>query len=114
MHRSLPAAPAWVAAQTAGDALLGSFYRSPIRHVGLWGGAVEPGPSGPRLNGYRFVVNAAATGRLTQHAGNGVIGTITIHYRGADYPVHVSWSQRSRFARATIPGATLKLPAPGP
>jgi hypothetical protein len=67
-----------------------------------------------QLDGYRFVVDAAAIGSFTQGTGNGVVGTITIHYRGVAYPVHVWWSERSRSARASIAGATLKLPAPGP
>jgi pimeloyl-ACP methyl ester carboxylesterase len=114
-HASLTARRAvWVAAESAGDALLSDFYRFSTHGVGLWGGAVEPERTGARLDGYRFVADATATGTVTQHAGNGVIATITIQYRGAEYPVHVSWSQRSRYARATIAGATLKLPAPGP
>jgi pimeloyl-ACP methyl ester carboxylesterase len=113
-HASLTARrSAWVAAQTAGDAVL-VFDDVFGKGIGLRGGAVSPGHGGLRLNGYRFVVDAAATGTVTQGLGNGVIATMTIRYHGVDYPVHVSWSQRSRYARATIAGATLKLPAPGP
>jgi hypothetical protein len=113
-HASLTARrAAWVAAQTAGDAFLTSaqFFGNP---VGLWGGSVTLERNGPQLTGYRFVADATATGTFVDHSGNGLVGAITIHYRGVDYPVHVSWSQRSRFARATIAGATLTLPAPGP
>jgi pimeloyl-ACP methyl ester carboxylesterase len=110
---------AWVAAQAAGDAAFTFLSPFPGGRVGPWGGAVVlgalgPDRKGPRLDGYRFVIDAAATGTFTQGIENGVIGTITVRYHGVDYPVHVSWSQRSRYARATIAGAILKLPAPGP
>jgi hypothetical protein len=49
-HASLTARrAAWVAAQTAGEALLGSFYRSPIRHVGRRGRTRPVRPAAERV-----------------------------------------------------------------
>ena len=102
---------AWVATQTAGDAAI-SYYYSPTAHgPGLRGGSFTVSHNRFKLHADRFVSDAAADGTFTDHPATGQItGTITV----AGYRVHIAYSQRSAYTRATVGGATLKLPAPGP
>ena len=63
------------------------------------------------LHADRFVSDAAATDTFTDDAASGAITrTITV----AGYRVHIAYTQRSTYARATVGGARLKLPSPGP
>jgi hypothetical protein len=114
---------AWVAAQTVADALVQSNHSFATatksgwyvgNASGLRGGTFRVGVDRDVLRDDRFVADATATGSFSSHDSPAqVFGTITIHYRGHAYPVHVAWRERSRYARARVPGATLKLPSPG-
>jgi pimeloyl-ACP methyl ester carboxylesterase len=102
---------AWVAAQTAGDAAITYYYGAAAHGPGLRGGSFTVKRSRFTLHADRLVSDATATGTFTDDAATGgITGTITV----AGYPVHVSYTQRSTYARATIGHATLKLPSPGP
>ena len=110
---------AWVAAQTAGDAVI-RYYYAAANGPGLRGGgfavtALRSGSDRFTLHADRFVSNAVAGGRFTFNPTDGAVaGTITVDTGAARYTVTVSWTQRSTYARATVDGARLTLPAPGP
>ena len=110
---------AWVAAQTAGDAVI-RYYYAAASGPGLRGGgfavtALRSGSDRFTLHANRFVSNAVAGGRFTFNPTDGAVaGTITVDTCAARYTVTVSWTQRSTYARATVDGARLTLSAPGP
>jgi pimeloyl-ACP methyl ester carboxylesterase len=102
---------AWVAAQTAGDAAITYDYSSAAHGPGLRGGSFIVRQGRFTLHADRFVSDAAASGTFTYDAAiGGITGTIMV----AGYRVHVAYTQRSKYARAIVGGARLKLPAPGP
>jgi len=102
---------AWVATQTAGDAVITDDYSAVAHGPGLRGGGFTVTGRRFALHADRFVSNAAASGTFTYDARTGgIAGTITV----AGYRVHIAYTQRSTDALATIGRATLKLPAPGP
>ena len=84
---------------------------------GLRGGSFTARGDEPirfRLRGVRFVRDALVRGRGSWRLSNGAVrGTLVVVLENDDeVRVRVSWSQRSRLARATIGAATLRLPAP--
>jgi hypothetical protein len=102
---------AWVAAQTVGDAAITYDYGPSDHGPGLRGGSFTVKHGTFTLHADRFVSDAAASGTFRDDAATGgITGTIAV----AGYRVHVAYTQRSTYARATVGGATLKLPAPGP
>ena len=110
---------AWVAAQTAADAAI-RYYYVYVNGPGLRGGgfkvtSLKSGAYRFTLHHDRFVGDAASDGSFTQNpANNAIRGTIVVHAAGRRYRVGISWTQRTTYARATLGGATLRLPAPGP
>jgi len=106
---------AWVAAQTAGDAVVTDEYSAAAHGPGLRGGTFAVTGSRFTLHADRFVSDAAASGTFTWNPANGQIaGTITVHAAGRSYRVGLSWTQRDTYAHATLQGVTLKLASPGP
>jgi pimeloyl-ACP methyl ester carboxylesterase len=102
---------AWVAAETVGDAAITYDYSPTTHGPGLRGGSFTVKHGRFTLHADRFVSDAAAGGTFRLDAATGAItATITI----AGYRVHVTYTQRSTDARATIGRAILTLPAPGP
>jgi pimeloyl-ACP methyl ester carboxylesterase len=110
---------AWVAAQTAADAAI-RYYYVYVNGPGLRGGGFKVGSlkSGAyrfTLHRDRFVSDAASDGTFTWNpANNAIRGTVTVRAASRRYRVGISWTQRTTYARATVAGATLRLPAPGP
>ncbi|HEX5193816.1 MAG TPA: alpha/beta hydrolase [Solirubrobacteraceae bacterium] len=110
---------AWVAAQTAADATI-RYYYTYVNGPGLRGGgfavkALKSGAYRFALHRDRFVGDAFATGTFTwDPANNAIRGTVVVHTGGRRYSVAIAWSQRDTYARATVAGATLRLPTPGP
>ena len=109
---------AWVAAQTAGDAVI-RYYYAAANGPGLRGGgfavtALRSGtaasrctPTGSVQRGRRRQVHLQTDRRRGRRHDHG-------RHRRCRYTVTVSWTQRSTYARATVDGARLTLPAPGP
>ena len=119
-HVSLAARrAAWVAAQTAGDAAI-RYYYVYVNGPGLRGGdfkvtSLKSGAYRFTLRRDRFVGDAASDGSFTWNpANNAIRGTVVVHAAGRRYRVGISWTQRATYARATLGGARLRLPAPGP
>jgi pimeloyl-ACP methyl ester carboxylesterase len=110
---------AWVAAQTAADAAI-RYYYVYVNGAGLRGGgftvaSLASGAYRFTLHGDRFVADAASDGTFTWNPSNNAIrGTIAVHAAGRRYRVAISWTEPRTYARATLNGAALKLPAPGP
>jgi pimeloyl-ACP methyl ester carboxylesterase len=110
---------AWVAAQTAADAAI-RYYYVYVNGPGLRGGgfkvkALKSGAYRFTLHGDRFVGDAAADGTFTWNpANNAIRGTVTVDAGNRRYRVGISWTQRNTHARATLGGAKLRVPTPGP
>ena len=110
---------AWVAAQTAADAAI-RYYYAYVNGPGLRGGgfkvtSLKSGAYRFALHRDRFVADAASDGSFTQNpANNAIRGTIVVNAGGRRYRVAIAWTQRSTYAHATLNGAKLRLPAPGP
>ncbi len=110
---------AWVAAQTAADATI-RYYYVYVNGPGLRGGgfkvrSLKSGAYRFTLHRDRFVGDAASGGSFTWNpANNAIRGTVIVHTLTRRYRVVIGWTQRSTYARATLRGATLRLPTPGP
>ena len=107
---------ATVAARAFADAVMQRAATGAPRGLGLRGGVFTVSPGSPlvvRLAGVRFVTDAAVSGAGTyQAAGGAVAAVLTVTAGGRRYPVALSWTQRTRYARARIGPAVLSLPAP--
>jgi pimeloyl-ACP methyl ester carboxylesterase len=109
----------WIAAQTAADAAI-RYYYVYANGPGLRGGgfkvtSLKSGAYRFTLHHDRFVGDAASDGTFTWNPANEAIrGTVTVHAAGRGYRVGLSWTQRDTYARATLRGAELKIPSPGP
>ena len=110
---------AWVAAQTAADAAIRYDYAY-VNGPGLRGGgfAVTSLKSGAyrfTLHHDRFVADAVSGGTFTWNPSNSAIrGTVVVQAGSERYRIKIAWTQRSIYARATLRGARLRLPTPGP
>ena len=108
---------ATVAANALADATIRRFYSGAASGPGLRGGSFTARGDEPtrfRLRGVRFVRDALVRGRGSWRLSDGAVrGTLVVVLENDDeVRVRVSWSQRSRLARATIGAARLTLPAP--
>ncbi|HWK25845.1 MAG TPA: alpha/beta hydrolase [Solirubrobacter sp.] len=99
---------ATVAAQAFADAAIRLVYSEGARvGPGLRGGRFVAAGDRIRLEGVRFVRDAAVSGRGTYRAG-----TADATLRVAGVSVRVRWTQATPLATATIGGSVLALPAP--
>ncbi len=80
---------------------------------GLRGGRFTVSGGRFRLRAVRFVSDATVSGDGTYRTSGGTVRCrLTVTAGGRRFPVTLSWSQRSRFARARVGRALLSLPAP--
>ena len=80
---------------------------------GLRGGRFTVSGGRFRLRGVRFVSDATVSGSGTYRTVRGAVRCrLTVTAGGRRFRVSLSWSQRSRFARARLGHAVLRLPAP--
>jgi pimeloyl-ACP methyl ester carboxylesterase len=107
---------ATVAARAFADAAMQRQTTAAARGLGLRGGRFTVASGNPlrfRLAGVRFVADATVSGTGTYRVAGGVVNAaLTVTAGGRRYAVTVSWTQRSRDARARIGAAALALPAP--
>lgn len=107
-----------VAANALADAVVRRFYSGVEKGPGLRGGSFTTTGEGPiafRLRGVRHVGDATVDGRGSWTLGGGATSgdlRVRVDGGGGSFRVRVSWTQRSRDARATVGGSTLSLPAP--
>jgi pimeloyl-ACP methyl ester carboxylesterase len=80
---------------------------------GLRGGRFTVSGGRFRLRGVRFVSDATVSGDGTYRSSDGAVHCrLTVTAGGRRFDVRLSWSQRSRFARARLGHVVLSLPAP--
>lgn len=106
-----------IAAGALADAPIRWFYSGAATGPGLRGGSFSVRGESPlrlRFDGVRFVEDATVDGRGSWRPEDGRMrGTLVVRFpRGQPVRVRLAWNQRSRFARARIGSARLRLPAP--
>ena len=103
-----------VAAEVVADATIRAYYSGAGDGPGLRGGSFRVKGGRYTFTADRFVADAPVRGTARWNAGTGgVHATITVRTpEGRSVKVTLSWTQRSRFATATVGSATLRLPAP--
>ena len=106
-----------VAAGALADATVRYFYSGAARGPGLRGGSFTVRGDAPArftLRRVQFVRDATVDGRASWRPSSGAAaGTLSVELpNDAKVRVRVSWTQRTRFARARVAGATFTLPAP--
>ena len=80
---------------------------------GLRGGRFTASGGRFRLRAVRFVSDATVSGVGTYRPSEGAVRCrLTVTAGRRRFAVRLSWSQRSRFARARVGRAVLRLPAP--
>jgi len=108
---------ATVAAGALADAVIRRVYSDADKGPGLRGGtftATGDDPARFTLRAARFVSDAAVSGRGTWRGDSGAAsGAFAVAIPGRrGVTVRLSWTRRSRFARAVIGRTVLQLPAP--
>ena len=106
-----------VAAGALADATVRYFYSGAARGPGLRGGSFTVRGDAPArftLRRVQFVRDATVDGRASWRSSSGAAaGTLSVELpNDAKVRVRVSWTQRTRLARARVAGATFTLPAP--
>ena len=99
------------------DATVRYFYSGAARGPGLRGGSFTVRGDAPArftLRRIQFVRDATVDGRASWRSSSGAAaGTLSVELpNDAKVRVRVSWTQRTRLARARVAGATFTLPAP--